>query len=165
MKNLLLMGFVCCLSLSWSQSKIEMSPKGFAPVAVQTPNKPIEKLMALSKSWAAYYNKKGYDVFDVTQNTITIGAVKENAYFYRNLGVQYDYNIKYTLQIDFSENQKYVMTFTVKEIYANEVLIQTKVIDFFTPDGKLKDDFEEVKPSLEATVNRILNSYSNYLAN
>lgn len=165
MKHLLIIACFCSLSLSWSQSKLEMTPQGFAPVEAQTPNKPLEKLMALSKSWAAYYNKNGYDVFDVTDKSLTIGAVKENAYFYRNFGVQYDYNIKYTLKINFTQNQQYILTFTVNEIYANEVLTQTKISDFYTPNGKLKDDFEEVKPSLESTVNKIIKSYSNYLVN
>lgn len=148
----------------WSQPKLKMTPNGFAPVELPTPNFINEKLIEKSKSWAAYYNKNGFDVFNVTENSLTISALNENAYFYRNIGVTYSYNIRYNMTIVFKDNNTYSLTFEVKEIYAKEVLVQTTIADFFTPDGKLKEDYKEVKPSLEKTVNRIVKSYSSYIA-
>jgi len=141
-----------------------MTPQGFLPIEIETPDKPLDKLLQFSKSWAAYYNKKSYDIFDVTTNSLTIEALNENAYYYWNLGVKYNYDVKYILKIVFEENQKYTLTFTIKEISTNATITKTKIADFYTSDGKLKDDFKEVKPSLENTVNNIVKSYANFIA-
>ena len=149
---------------SSAQPKLEMTPKGFLPLEMDIPNQPIHKLIEQSKEWASYYNKKGADVFDVTENSLTIEARYENAYYYWNLAVKYNFDIKYSLKIVFEENQKYTLTFIVKEIYIDNVLLKTTVADFFTSEGKLKEDYKDVKPSLESTANRIVKSYINFIA-
>lgn len=163
MKHLLFSLLLLCICNCRAQSPLEMTPQGFVPMTMNTPDKPFEKLLENSKSWAAFFNKKGYDVYDVTDNSLSIEALKEYAYIDRNMGVTYDYNIIYTLKIVFNENKKYTLTFVVKEIYANEALTKTTVADFFTPDGKLKSDFEEVKSSLERTAERIVTSYASFI--
>ena len=147
-----------------AQTKLELTPKGFAPLEIEIPNQPTIKLIEKSKDWASYYNEKGSDVFAVTKNSLTIEARYENAYYYWNLGVKYYFDIKYSLKVVFGENQKYTLTFTVEEIYTDRVLIKTTVADFFTPEGKLKEDFKDAKPSLENTVNKIIKSYIIFLA-
>ena len=146
-----------------AQNTLEMMPRGFAPITLSAPNKPLEKLIESATAWAPYYNKKGYDVYDVSANSITIDAWKDNAYFYRNLGERYDYNIKYSLKVVFNSDKTYTLTFAVKDIYAKEVLVKTTVADFFTPEGKLKEDFLDVKPSLENTANKIVKSFAEFI--
>lgn len=153
------------ITFATAQQKPELTPQGFAPIEFKAPNKPQQKLIEAAKSWAAYYNKKGYDVYDVTENSLSIDALKEYAYFYRSLGERYDYNIVYTLKVVFREDKTYALTFLVKEIYAKQSLTKTTVADFFTPDGKLKEDFEEAKPSLENTAEKIVNSFSRFIVN
>lgn len=149
---------------SWSQNVMEMTPNGFLPLSFKTPAKPLEKLIELSKSWAPFYNKDGYDVSEVTENSITVTALKLTACYYYNLGVRYDYNIRYTLKIVFNKDKTYTLTFNPKEFYANEVLTKTTISDFFLPDGRFKDDFKDVKPSLEITAERIVKSYIGYIS-
>ena len=62
-------------------------------------------------------------------------------------------------------NNKSTLTFSVKAIYAKEVLVKTTISDFFTPSGNLKEDFIEVKPSLENTAENIVNSFVSYMQN
>ena len=164
MKHFLKITLFFWIVASSAQTKLEMTPKGFAPLEMDMPNQPIHKLIEQSKEWAQYYNEKGYDVFDVTQNSLTIEAPYENAYYYYNLAVKYNFDIKYNLKIVFGENQKYTLTFTVKEIYTDRIPIKTTVADFFTSEGKVKEDFKDAKPSLESTVNRIIKSYINFIA-
>ena len=147
-----------------AQPQMEMTPKGFAPVEFKTPQRPNEKLIEAVKAWAPFYNKKGYDIYDVTENSISVDAMREYAYFYRHLGERYDYNIKYGLKITFNENKTYTVVFSVKEVYAKQTLTQTTIADFYTPDGKLKEDFDQVKPSLENTANKIVKSLSDFIA-
>jgi hypothetical protein len=164
MKHFLKITLFFWIAASSAQTKLEMTPKGFAPLEIQTPNKPVNKLIEQSKSWAPYYNEDGSDVFDVTENSLSIEARFENAYYYWDLGVKYNFDIIYNLKIVFRENQKYTLMFTVKEIYTDKVPLKTTIADFFTSEGKLKEDFKDVKPSLEKTVNNIVKSYTNFIA-
>lgn len=163
MKLLSLLLVWCSLS-AVAQPQLEMTPRGFAPITLNAPDKPIEKLIEAATAWAPFYNKKGHDVYDVSANSITIDALKENAYFYRNLGERFDYHIVYSLKVEFQTNGTYTLTFAVKEIYAKEALVKTTVADFFTPEGKLKEDYLEVKPSLELTANKIVRSFASFIA-
>jgi hypothetical protein len=146
-----------------AQPKIELTPNGFASVEIVKPDKPFDKLIEISKNWGYYYNKKGHDVYDVTANSLKIDAVKKNAFFFRNLGQEFVYDIKYTLEIAFYDHT-YKLLFYVKEIYTHNKLTESTVADYFTSEGKLKEDFEEVKPSLEKTANGIIRSFSDYIA-
>jgi hypothetical protein len=164
MKHFLKISLFFWIAVSAAQTKLELTPKGFVPLEIETPNRPINKLLERSKDWASYFNENGSDVYDVTENSLTIDAPYENAYHYWNLAVRYNFDIKYSLKIVFGENQKYTLTFTVKEIYIDKVPMKTTVTNFFTSEGKLKDDFKDAKPSLENTVNKIVNSYIIFLA-
>ena len=164
MKNPLTIIVLLFASILWAQPKVEMTPRGFDPIELPTPNIKLEKLIQNSKAWAAFYNKNGYDVYNVTENSLAIDGLIENAYFYRNLGETYSYNIKYTLTIVFKDNKKYTATFAVKEIYAKDVLVKTTIADFFTPVGNLKEDFKDVKPSLERTASKLIKSYADFIA-
>ncbi len=163
------MKIICTLLLMVSvavhaQPGLEMTPRGFDPITLDSPQKPLEKLIEAATSWAPFYNKKGFDVYDVTAHSITIDALRENAYFYRNLGERYDYHIIYALKVVFNANRTYTLTFSVKEIYAREALVKTTIADFFTPEGKLKEDYLDVKPSLELTANKIVRSFATFIA-
>ncbi|HLA56969.1 MAG TPA: hypothetical protein VK623_12765 [Flavobacterium sp.] len=164
MKTLILSLFILSAGISLAQPKLELTPNGFAPIEIPKPNKAPEKIIEASKGWADYYNKKEHDVYDVTDNSLSIDAMKDNAFFYRNLGETYQYRIKYTLKVEFLE-KTLRLSFIVKEIYTKQTLTKTTVSDFFTPGGKLKGDFEEVKPSLERTANDIINSFANFIQN
>lgn len=153
-----------CIALCSAQTKLEITPQGLLPLELKTPNRPIDQLLELSKSWAPYYNKKECDVSEVTQNSLLIEARVENAFYSYNVGVKYNHDIRYSLKILFKEDQTYTLTISVKEIYAENVLMKTTLADFFTTEGKLKDDFRDAKPSLENTINKIVRSYTNFIS-
>lgn len=142
-----------------------MTEGGFASVKVSKPNKSLEKLLEKSRSWAVFYNRNndyGFDVYDVSENALSIDGTKENAFYYRNRGEAYQHRIRYKLRIEF-DAEFYTLTFSVKEIYFGNTLTKLTVADFFAPDGRLKEDYEEVKPSLEHTAKQLLNSYAEYI--
>lgn len=159
-----------CLScfISTAQPpRLELTPGGFEPVTVQIPATPAEKLIELSKNWAAETNKRrrGYDITNVTANTVTVSAYKRNAFYYRNRGESYDFRIRYDMAFTFN-NDSYAVAFRVVDIYAKDDNVQkTGLGNYFTSDGRLKEGFEEVEPSLEATVNSLVNSHYNFLIN
>jgi hypothetical protein len=166
MKKLL---FICCLlsaQFGFSQPTAELTPQGFASVEIPKPNKPEDKIVETVRNWVADYNKNndyGYDIYDVTDTSLKIDSQKENAFFYSNHGENYFHRIKYTLKVDILESN-FKVTFSVKEVYTKKTLTEITVADFFTPDGKLKEDYLDAKPSLEKTANGILKSFYDYMA-
>lgn len=164
MKYFLLTFLFFSISICSAQSGFEMNPQGFATQEMNAPKRTLDKLMELSKSWAAYYNKTGYDISEVTQNSFVIEARIENAYRLYNVGVKYNYDIRYRLKIVFEDNQKYTFSFSVKEIYTENIMVKTTTADFFTADGKVKDDFKDAKTSLEKTADKILKSFDAFIA-
>lgn len=163
MKHFLQIALFFCVAISSAQVKLELTPEGFTSIEVELPKKSFDKIIELSKSWALIYNKKGADVYDVTQNALSIGALNEYAYYYWNLGEKYNYNIKYIMTLKFKENDKYALTFKVNEILTDNVLTKTTTADFFTAEGNVKQEYEDSKTSLENTVNKIVNSYVEFI--
>lgn len=167
MQKLLLILFLFIAKNAIAQPQMVLMPYGFDPVEVQIPAISQEKFIELSKSWAAEFNRnqKGYDISNVTSNSFTITAYKRNAFFYRNLGDSFQYTIRYTMRLSLYDIY-YKLTFTVTDIYADDdVLIDYKISDYFTSSGQLKDGYSDIKPSLEKTVNYIVTSHYNAIAN
>lgn len=167
MQKLHLFLCLCIASVTMAQPQMELKPYGFDPVEVEIPSITPEKFIELSKSWAATFNRnqKGYDVSDVTSNSLTITAYKRNAFFYRNLGDSFQYAIRYTMKLTVHATS-YTLIFTVTDIYANDdVVINYKIPDYFLPSGQLKDGYDDLRPSLEKTVNDIVTSHYNAIVN
>jgi hypothetical protein len=146
---------------------MELTPNGFDIIEVQIPSTSNDKLIQLSTAWAADLNRKrnGYDATDVTSNSMVISAYKKNAFFIRNNGDSFNYAIQYTMKLSFHDTY-YTMHFLVNDIYTNDdVLVKYKLPDYFTPDGDLKEGYEDLKPSLEKSVNDLALSYYNFIVN
>ncbi|KGO93062.1 hypothetical protein [Flavobacterium subsaxonicum] len=166
--------FVCVLvgvAALAQPPRMELEPNGFAPVQVTIPSIPNEKLVEITKAWAAEYNKygqrnnRGFDATDVTNNTITISAFKKNAFYYRDRGEAFEHKINYSMKIVFSQNS-YSVTFTVNKIFTDsDVELEYNIPNYFTSAGKLKEGYLELDTSLETTVNDIVNSHYNFIVN
>lgn len=163
MKNVFSIALFFCITAVFSQTKLELTPQGFQSLEIKTPEKTLDRLMELSKAWASFYNKSDYDVSAVTANSLTIEAKNENAFYYYNVGVKYNSDIRYSMKISFNADKTYKLSISVKEIYAGNVLTQKTAADFFTAEGKVKEDYIDAKPSLENTINRIVKSFSNFI--
>jgi len=165
MKNTLLLLLFLYSAFGIAQPKMELTPGGFPAIEISNPPVPLQNMMDSARYWADTYNKKnGADVYDVTSNSLKIDALKDNAFFYRNRGETYSFKIRYTLVVEFKE-KTYRLSLRVKEILDNdEKLVNTTIADYFTSEGKLKEGFDDVKPSMEDTANAIVSSFSNNLA-
>lgn len=155
--------FITILS---AQPKLELQQGTFSPTEAAIPTVSAEKLIELTKNWASEFNRRegGFDITDVTANTITISAFRDNAFFYRNRGEAFDHKIRYDMQLTFSSGV-YRVNFAVREIYYNDKLIASTLPDYYNSQGNLKEGYEDVKPSIEATVNNIIRSHYNFLVN
>jgi len=151
--------------------KLELTPRGFEPIEVSIPATQNEKLIEVTKAWALEYNNRGlkedrgYDASDVTENSITISAFKKNAFYYRERGEAFEHRIRYSMKITFSQN-RYTLAFTVNDIYGDSnSLLEYKLPDYFTSEGKLKEGYTGLDTSLEETVNNIVKSHYNFILN
>jgi hypothetical protein len=165
MKNILAIACLFFITVAYSQPRLELGPAGFPAVKVTIPATTNEKLLELSRNWATEANRRGsFDVSNVTENSMTITAVKENAFFYRNRGEAFEHDVKYDMKLAFNQSS-YTVAFIVKEIYHDGVRIESTLPDYFTSDGKLKEDYGDVETSLEATVNNLVKSHYNFIMN
>lgn len=155
MKTTFTLLLCCFFCLAKAQPQLKLEATGFAPVTFHIPDAPLEQLLEGVKTWADTYNKKGYDIYDQTDHSLRVDAFKDNAFFYRNRGEEFAFRIRYSLSVTFEQG---VCTafLSVKEIYADGKPTESTLADYFTPDGQLKSDFPEVRPSLEKTANDIL---------
>ena len=151
--------------------KIELSEGGFEPIDVTIPASKPEKLVSITKTWALERERrridqdKGYDFTNVTDNTITVTGFKKNAFYYTNLGVQYEHRIQYSMKFTFYEN-RYTLLFTVNQIYTdNDTPVQSSLSDYFKSDGTRKEGYTNLNISLESTVNAIVKSHYEALIN
>jgi len=166
MKKYIALLLIFCASPAFAQINLELTPQGFPSFTIARPKVPDDKLIESVRNWVATYNEKnqyGYDVTEVSEAGMTIDAYKRNAFYYNNRGEIYQHRIRYTMRLEFSsDNIK--TSFAVKEIYAHKNLLELEVVDFFLPDGRLKDDYRDAKPSLEKTANLILNNFVDFMS-
>ncbi|RYZ83005.1 MAG: hypothetical protein EOP06_20725 [Proteobacteria bacterium] len=166
MKNFLLLLLLIVGPASISQVTMELTPQGFASFTIPKPDVPAQRLEDRIRGWVSSYNEKnefGYDIYDVSEGGLSIDAHKRNAFFYRNKGEVFQHRIKYTMRIEYLETNIKVQ-FSVAEVYAKKNRIELTVADLFAPDGRLKDDYLDAKPSLEKTASKIVNSFADYMA-
>ena len=165
MKKYIALLLIFCASPAFAQINLELTPQGFPSFTIARPKVPDDKLIESVRNWVAAYNEKnqyGYDITDVSPAGMTIDAYKSNAFYYNNRGEIYQHRIRYTMRLEFGETVK--IQFSVKEIYAQKNLLTLRTADFFLPDGRLKDDYRDAKPSLEKTANNILNNFAEFMS-
>lgn len=168
---------LCFLTFSLANAQppvVALTSRGFAPITITLPATKNEKLVDVSKAWAAAYNKSrtdggqsepGADFTDVTENTITISAFKRNAFRYRSTGEEFQFKVRYSMKLVFNQN-KYTLTFTTSDIFdENNKLIQYKLTDYFNDDGTVKEGYTGFKESIDDTVNSIILSHYNFILN
>ena len=145
---------------------MELTPKGFDPnpIRVSIPFMTNEKFIDGTRLWIQEFSRGEADISEVTENSLTIDAFRDNAFFYRSLGDTFYQKVKYHIKLS-KEGNEYVLSFQITEIYAKKTLLKSGITDYFTPDGKMKDGFQDVKSSIEKTVGIILDSYNRYITN
>lgn len=165
----LLIGITCLLvagMLHAQPPRLTLTPNGFDAVTVEIPETSDEKLISLTKNWAIEYNRtqEGSDASNVSESGITITAYKRNAFNYGNRGENFYHKIKYDIRFEFNRTS-YKVSFNVTEIYLDDVLLEYKLPDYFTSEGKLKEGYNTLDETLEDTVNDIVNSHYDFLMN
>ncbi len=163
MKNVVYILLLLISTTGVAQKRIELSRTGFPTIEVDRPaDRTNQELIEASRAWINEYRHEQPSVHTVTANSLKISAIRNNAFFYRNVGEIFTNRIGYTLAVEFRDNV-IQLKFTFDDIYERNTLKEAEISDYFTSDGRIKEDFEDVKPSLEETVNNLIDSYLSYI--
>lgn len=145
--------------------KLVLTPGGFDPVKVTVPQTPNEKLVELTKQWAAKANQNyDVDLTEVTGNSLTVTSYRNNGFLYRSKGETHEHRIKYQMKFSFS-GDFYTVTFSVPEIYNDGILLKYTLPNYFDSNGNIKEGYTDLKPSMENTANALVNSHYNFIVN
>ncbi|NBL66030.1 hypothetical protein GV828_12550 [Flavobacterium sp. NST-5] len=147
-----------------AQTTVSLTPTGFSPNPV-TENIPLmsnEKFMDITRLWIEEFTRGTGTVSELTTNSLTLDAYRDNAFYITNLGETFYYKVRYQLKIA-KEGNTYSATFNVTQIQNTRSVLESSITNYFLPDGTMKEGFEEVKPSMEKTANIILGSYYRYI--
>ncbi|MGV3461051.1 MAG: hypothetical protein ACO1N9_11435 [Flavobacterium sp.] len=161
--NILILLITCTLQAQ--PPGLVLTPGGFEPVKITVPQMPNEKLVDLTREWAMEANRNyDVDVTEVTDNSLTVTSFRNNGFIYRSKGETYQHRIKYQMKFSFS-GTFYTVTFSVPEIYNDDILLKYTLPDYFDSKGNLKEGYTELKPSIENTVNTLVESHYNFIVN
>ena len=167
MKKLLLLLFVTASTAMAQTPTLQLTPRGFEPVTYTLPRIAGGKFTDLSKAWVTEQKRKHeqFDLSNVGSNTLTISGLEKNAFFYRNRGETFQHKAKLVMKVDFTATG-YTLTLTVPEIYAeSDTPTQYTLPDYFDSSGNIKEGYDGLKTSIEATVNDIALNYYNFIIN
>jgi hypothetical protein len=148
-------------------ASLELTPHGFEPVSYSTPRIEGNKFIELSKAWVTELKRmdEKFDLSNVGSNSLTISGLEKNAFFYRSRGETFQHTAKLVMKIDFTA-AGYTLTLTVPEIYAeNETLTKYTLPDYFDSKGNIREGYDGLKKSIEATVNGIALNYYEFIVN
>lgn len=145
--------------------QLKLTSGGFEPVKVSIPQTPNDKLVELTKQWAAEANRNyDVDITDVTANSMTVSSFRNKGFYYRSKGETYRHKIRYEMRFSFS-GDFYTVTFSVPEIYNDDILLKYTLPDYFDSKGNIKEGYTDLQPSIENTANTIVNSHYNFIVN
>lgn len=157
--------FLLFFSTVFAQTQVELTPSGFSPnpVSEKIPAMTNERFMDLTRLWIEEFTRGTGTVSELTANSLTLDAYRDNAFYFTNLGETYYFKVRYQMKIAKNGNT-YTASLQVTQIQNTRSVLESTLADYFLPDGTLKEGFEQVKPSMEKTANIILGSFYRYIA-
>ena len=147
--------------------QIELTPNGLSPVTVTIPSITPEQFAELSKAWVTELTRSGlkFDISNVSGSSLTISGMKKNAFIYRDRGETHHHKAKLVMKVDFTDTS-YTLAMTMPEIYAdNDQILKYTLPDYFNAGGTIKEGYDDLEKSVEATANDIALNYYNFIIN
>lgn len=160
--------FLCSIAFmlcAVCNAQFVLTPNGFNTVVLERPNLSDDALIEAVRSWISneyQHNEAGYDIYGERPNGLLWSSEMHNAFYYVNRGETQYHRIKYECSFRFDSGQMF-LDFRVIEIYTGRQATRLTPGSFFNGQGALKDDYRDAKPSLEASVNRLLRSFSGFM--
>ncbi|MFP9098648.1 hypothetical protein ACLI09_06295 [Flavobacterium sp. RHBU_24] len=168
MKKLWAILLLCHAVTALAQTPVlQLTPRGFEPVTYTLPRIEGGKFVDLARAWVTEQKRRHgqFDLSNVGAGTLTISGIEKNAFFYRSRGETFQHKAKLVMKVDFTPTG-YTLTLTVPEIYAEgDTPTQYTLPDYFDSNGNIKEGYDGLKTSIEATANDIALNYYNFIIN
>jgi hypothetical protein len=164
MKKLFLLLFLVSMS-AFAQEKISITPTGVAPAVIEMPGKTAAELYKKTKEWINIYYKNPKEVLkgDIENDLIRIDGFAVGGYKTKGMGIVYDFDYSYTLEIQFKEG-KCRYEYIVGRFSTNGARVMYDYADFFKKDGSIRKVYEYSVESINQTINDNYISFCDYLS-
>ncbi len=125
-----------------------------------------KKLIDLTKSWITEVQRSGgqFEISNVSDGSFTLSGYKKNAFYYRDRGETHWQDAKLVFNVSYTANAIEIKP-TVPEIYNPGGTPITYTLPDYFYDGKLKEGYDGLIPSLEKSINSVITSYYNFIVN
>lgn len=147
----------------------ELTKNGVSPIVITVDSLPASELYKRTQHWVLDYYKDQKNALktDVENQKILVDGTKKNAWFYASTGITIQYDVEYTLFLEFQDN-KINMSFELGKTWdhtegkeANSYFIDYRKI--WKESGELHKIYKEAKPGIDQMMNDISYALVNYL--
>ena len=156
--------FTATVAFSQDLPKLELNRDGVQPIVVNIDSFTVQTLYKKSLNWVQENNKNPKEVLktDIENETIRIAGLKNNACYYKSLGIKMSYDLEYLFQIDLKDN-KVRLTFIPGQLWNGNQKVLYDYKSFFKNDGEIRSMYKDAKTSMEQSMNDLVFSLYNFI--
>lgn len=167
----ILFSFILLSSITFAQRipSFELTKNGVSPIVITVDSLNANELYKRTQHWVLDYYKDQKNALktDVENQKILVDGTKKNAWFYAGTGITIQYDVQYTLFLEF-QNNRINMSFELGKTWdhsegkeANSYFIDYRKI--WKESGELHKIYKEAKPGIDQMMNEISYELVNYL--
>jgi len=165
MKNLVIVSLFIS-SLAFAQvPKLELTPKGIEPAVINVDLVTAADIYARTIQWLEnnFENPDKVIVANLEGKEISIKAVEPKVWTPNRIGKNTNYDIAYTLKIEFKDG-RYKVSYNLGNFEKNGTRLATSYKDLFKKfDGSVRYSFEDAVTGIEDKLNKRTESLYNYI--
>ena len=170
-KILIILGLILLTKIAFSQQipSFELTKNGIASIEVKVDSLNASELYKRTLSWIQefYKDEKNVSKTEIANQKIKIGGVKKNAWHYATTDMTIQYDVEYTLNIDFEYNKMIISCELGKTWdYSSGKVANSYFIDYrkiWKENGELHKIYKEAKPGIDQMMNELSHSLITYL--
>lgn len=150
--------------VSFGQEKLILKPVGFDAIVTNVENKSAKEIYDKTKEWIQTYYKNPKEVLkaDIPNELIRIDGFCTGGYQTKSLGIVYNMNYSYTIEIDIKEG-KYKCNFIVRDLWADNQKCLYTYNSFYKSDGTERKVYALSIETMNKSANEIYLSLFNYI--
>jgi Domain of unknown function (DUF4468) with TBP-like fold len=167
----ILFSFILLSSNTLAQQipSFELTKNGVSPIVITVDSLNASELYKRTQHWVLDYYKDQKNALktDVENQKILVEAKKKNAWFYASTGISIQYDVEYTLFLEFQDKQISI-SFELGKTWdhsegkeANSYFIDYRKI--WKESGEVHKIYKEAKPGIDQMMNEISYEIVNYL--
>ncbi len=149
------------ISKSYSQDEIKLnfSKDGFTPLVIPVDSLKAEDIYKKSKEWIinSFINPNIVITVDEKPEKLRVNAVAKNAYSIKTLGMRSTFDVDYLMDIEIKDF-KVRTSINIISVYFSNGKGKFPVNEYYKADGELRNSYKDLKPTIEATFNKLIQS-------